>query len=47
MIRAYPARASVLPGATLVLHVATDSSRFRVTFYRWGDGPGWMLRSDW
>jgi hypothetical protein len=47
MIRAYPARASVLPGATLVLHVATDSCRFRVTFYRWGDGPAWMLRSDW
>ena len=47
MIRAYPARASVLPGATLILHVSTDSSRFRVTFYRWGDGPIWMLRSDW
>lgn len=47
MIRAYPERASVLPGATLVLHVSTDSSRFRVTFYRWGDGPVWMLRSDW
>jgi hypothetical protein len=47
MIRAYPGRASVLPGATLVLHVATDSNHFRVTFYRWGDGPIRMLRSDW
>jgi hypothetical protein len=47
MIRAYPERASVQPGATLILHVSTDSRRFRVTFHRWGDGPIWMLRSDW
>ena len=47
MIRAYPGRASVLPGATLQLHVSTDSRRFRVTFYRWSDGPVEMLRSDW
>jgi hypothetical protein len=47
MIRAYPGRASVLPGATLHLHVSTDSRRFRVTFYRWSDGPVEMLRSDW
>ena len=38
MIRAYPDRASVLPGERLVLHVATDSARFRVHFYRWHDG---------
>jgi hypothetical protein len=47
MIRAYPGRPSVLPGGTLTLHVSTDSSRFRVAFYRWGDGPVAMLRSDW
>ena len=47
MIRAYPRHASVSPGEALVLHVATDSARFRVTFHRWGDGPQPAWRSDW
>jgi hypothetical protein len=47
MIRGYPRHASVLPGATLTLHVATDSPRFRVAFYRWGDGPVLVWRSCW
>ncbi|TFW31102.1 N,N-dimethylformamidase beta subunit family domain-containing protein [Massilia horti] len=52
MIRGYPARASVAPGEQLLLHVATDSPRFRVRFYRYGDGPvpvhasGWMAGED-
>jgi hypothetical protein len=47
MIRAYPGQASVWPGATLTLHVSTDSPRFRVAFQRWADGPELLLRSDW
>ena len=47
MIRAYPGRASVLPGERLVLHVATSSRRFRVHFYRWGDGFQAMHSSPW
>lgn len=47
MIRAYPGRASVLPGERLVLHVATGSRRFRVHFYRWGDGFQAMHSSPW
>ena len=47
MIRAYPGRASVLPGERLVLHVATSSRRFRVHFYRWGDGFEAMHSSSW
>jgi len=47
MIRAYPARASVLPGERLVLHVATDSRRFRVHFYRWRDGFEALYSSSW
>lgn len=47
MIRAYPRHASVLAGEALTLHVATDSPRFRVTVYRWGDGPQAMWRSSW
>jgi hypothetical protein len=47
MIRAYPARASVLPGERLVLHVATGSRRFRVHFYRWRDGFEAMHSSSW
>jgi hypothetical protein len=38
MIQGYPSRASVMPGGQLVLHIATDAPRFRVLFYRWGDG---------
>jgi hypothetical protein len=47
MIRAYPGRASVLPGERLVLHVATGSRRFRVHFYRWHDGFEAMHSSSW
>jgi len=47
VIRAYPRAPSVAPGAALCLHVATDSRRFRVAFYRWADGPQLMQRSDW
>lgn len=36
MIRGYPRYPSVLPGETLMLHVSTDSPRFRVEFYRQG-----------
>ena len=38
MIQGYPARAGVAPGESLVLHISTDAVRFRVLFYRWGDG---------
>jgi hypothetical protein len=47
MIRAYPRTPSVAPGESLTLHVATDSRRFRVAFYRWADGPQLMHRSGW
>jgi hypothetical protein len=47
MISGYPHRASVLPGERLVLHVATDSTRFRVNFLRWGNGFIPMQQSDW
>ena len=46
-IRAYPGRASVLPGERLVLHVATGSRRFRVHFYRWRDGFEALHSSSW
>jgi len=36
MIRAYSRFPSLFPGETLVLHVSTDSPRFRVEFYRQG-----------
>lgn len=36
MIRAYPRFPTYYPGETLVLHVSTDSSRFRVAFFRQG-----------
>ena len=36
MIRGYPRFPSLYPGETLVLHVATDSPRFRVEFFRQG-----------
>jgi hypothetical protein len=47
MIRGYPRRASVAPGERLVLHVACSSARFRVRFYRWGDGLVPMDESAW
>lgn len=47
MIHAYPRTPSVAPGDALTLHVATDSARFRVAFYRWADGPQLVLRSGW
>ncbi|HEX7079854.1 MAG TPA: N,N-dimethylformamidase beta subunit family domain-containing protein [Gammaproteobacteria bacterium] len=37
MIRGYPRPASVAPGETLVLHVATDAPCFRIRFYRFVD----------
>jgi len=36
MIRGYPRFPSLFPGETLVLHVSTNSPRFRVEFYRHG-----------
>ena len=36
MIRAYPRHPSLQAGETLVLHVSTDSPRFRVAFFRQG-----------
>ncbi|MEN3366804.1 MAG: hypothetical protein V7606_4078 [Burkholderiales bacterium] len=47
MIRGYPGGASVAPGDRLVLHVATDAPRFRISVYRWGDGFVPMLESQW
>jgi hypothetical protein len=47
MISGYPGRASVLPGERLVLHVSTDSARFRVNFHRWGDGLMPVHQSGW
>jgi hypothetical protein len=47
MIRGYPGRASVRPGERLVLHVATSSARFRVNFFRWGDGLVPVHQSAW
>jgi hypothetical protein len=47
VIHGYPARAGVLPGARLVLHVATDAPRFRVIFYRWSDGLARMHETQW
>lgn len=47
MISGYPGRASVLPGERLVLHVATDSARFRVNFLRWAEGFVPMRLSEW
>lgn len=47
MIRGYPACVSVVPGERLVLHVSTDGPRFRVVFYRWGDGLVPMHESGW
>jgi hypothetical protein len=47
MIHAYPGRASVAPGGRLVLHVSTDSARFRVHIYGWRDGFVPMFQSGW
>jgi hypothetical protein len=47
VIRGYPRRASVVAGERLLLHVATDAQRFRVSFYRWGDGFTLMRDSPW
>jgi hypothetical protein len=43
----YPARASVLPGQRLVLHVSTRSRRFRIQFRRWGETLEPLLKTDW
>jgi hypothetical protein len=48
LIKGYPERASVAAGGRLVLHVATDASRFRVRFLRCGadltvcETSGWL-----
>jgi hypothetical protein len=47
MIQGYPACAGVAPGESLVLHVSTDAPRFRVVFYRWGDGLIRMHETRW
>jgi hypothetical protein len=47
VFQAYPARASVAPGESLVLHISTDAPRFRVGLYRWGDGFTLMQISRW
>jgi hypothetical protein len=47
VIYGYPARAGVAPGERLVLHVATDAPRFRVIFYRWGDGLLRVHETTW
>jgi hypothetical protein len=47
MIRGYPHTSSVAPGERLVLHIATDSARFRVGIHRWGDGFEPMWQSGW
>lgn len=47
MIGGYPNQASVAPGERLMLHVSTDAPRFRVRFYRWGDGFVPMRVSPW
>lgn len=47
MIQGYPERASVTPGETLVLHVSTDATRFRVRVARWTDGFRVMHETPW
>ena len=47
MIAGYPENASVWPGTQLVLRIATDAPRFRVAFFRWGDGLTQVSVSDW
>ena len=47
MIRGYPARPSAVPGERVVLHIATDAPRFRIRFWRWGDGPALVHESEW
>lgn len=47
MIRGYPSRASVAPGETLVLHIATDAPRFRVAFHRWETDFVRMQETPW
>jgi N,N-dimethylformamidase beta subunit-like protein len=47
MIRAYPHQSSIFPGETLILHVSTDSPKFRVSFYRQGKALTLMQDSGW
>jgi hypothetical protein len=47
MIKGYPDHASVQPGERLILHVASESPRFRVSFYRWGHDFVPMAESPW
>ena len=46
-IQGYPARASVAPGESLLLHISTHAPRFRVQFYRWGSGAVAVHASRW
>jgi len=47
MIRGYPHHASVAPGESLILHIATDAPRFRIAFHRWADGFIHMRQTGW
>jgi hypothetical protein len=47
VIQGYPAQAGVAPGESLVLHIATDAPRFRIVFYRWGDGLQRIHETRW
>ncbi|MES2317971.1 MAG: N,N-dimethylformamidase beta subunit family domain-containing protein [Pseudomonadota bacterium] len=47
MIDGYAASASLYPGQRLVLHVAGDGPRFRVSFYHWTGRLVHMLTSGW
>lgn len=45
--QAYPARLSLDPGETLVLHVSTEMPEFRVQIYRQGATLQWFATSEW
>lgn len=47
MTFAYAARASVWPGQNLVLHVATQATRFRVVLYRWLQNLVHVVTGPW
>lgn len=47
MIQGYPGRASVAPGERLVLHISTDAPRFRMVFYRCGNGSMPVHETHW
>ena len=47
MIQGYPSYASVAPGETLHLHIATDAPRFRIAFHRWAGDFVCAHETDW